>query len=136
MTHPPDFHDPWFLQGAALAGAIGKWDWALVGERFEVSQSLEAFLPVPLSTFLGTRDAFLELVHPLDRGRLAAALEAAHQGSDRTRIEFRVTDAKGNLRWFRMRAEIAATEPGERPHLAGTMEEVAPPDATEPLARP
>lgn len=109
-----------------MAGGVGLWDWDLQGEQVRLSPNLEALLALPSGAFSGTRDGFLELLHPLDRGRIAAALKAARHGTvGRTELEFRVTSAEGQLRWFVMRAEIAAAEPGGRPRLAGTMQEIS-----------
>ncbi len=126
MSGSPDPLDPRFLQAALLGGGVGLWDWDLQGEQVRLSPNLEALLALPSGAFSGTRDGFLELLHPLDRGRIAAALKAARHGaSGRTELEFRVTSAEGQLRWFVMRAEITVAEPGGRPRLAGTMQEIS-----------
>jgi diguanylate cyclase (GGDEF)-like protein/PAS domain S-box-containing protein len=54
---------------------IGNWEWRPDTDEFTVSSELCRLMGVRLSDFGGTLDAFLQLVHPDDRDRVAKALK-------------------------------------------------------------
>ncbi|MGB0713097.1 MAG: PAS domain S-box protein, partial [Gammaproteobacteria bacterium] len=58
-------------------------------------------LGVTADELVSGRQAFMDLVHPDDRGRVAGAMEqAATQGEERLEIEYRLGDARGGWRYF------------------------------------
>jgi PAS domain S-box-containing protein len=65
------------LAFALEAGRMGTWDWHMTEGTIRWSESLERIVGIPVGSFAGTYEAFVELVHPDDRQTLRQALERA-----------------------------------------------------------
>jgi signal transduction histidine kinase/CheY-like chemotaxis protein len=92
------------LRLAQQSGKIATWDW-------QIDAGVVAWSGYPLVDTLATDDgaldfaAFLEVVHPDDRDRIAEAAGAALKTGHPYEAEYRVLQADGSARWVKSRAE-------------------------------
>ncbi len=102
-TGAADFKEFQELAAAALQAArIGVWQWDLASQRLTLCAQSAALLGAD-DTLL-TREAFLGLLHPLDRKAVGLALGGQLNAHEMCDLEFRVTPtAKG----LRMRGQAA-----------------------------
>jgi PAS domain S-box-containing protein len=78
------------LAFALEAGRMGTWDWHMTEGTIRWSESLERIVRIPVGSFGGTYEAFVDLVHPDDRQTLRQALERATTTDDEYVAECRM----------------------------------------------
>src|SRR5690606_8382905 len=62
---------------ALRAARMGAWEWKLGDEQVIWSDTVEDVFGVPRGSFDGRMETYLGLIHPDDRARVSAAIEAA-----------------------------------------------------------
>src|SRR5690606_1480648 len=77
------------LRLALQAGRMGNWEWDIASGRMIWSAGLEQLHGVEPGTFPGTIEAFEKEIHPEDRARVRAEMEAALHSGDDYRAEYR-----------------------------------------------
>jgi diguanylate cyclase (GGDEF)-like protein len=111
----------------ALAGAQQfVWDWQPDEQDLFVGEELDRALALPPGWLAqGGVEAFIDLIHPSDRGAyLAAVDEAERRGRGAFELEFRLRRADNTYRWFLLRAR-AMPGPGLRAmRCIGTLADV------------
>ncbi len=106
------------LAFAAEAGRMGIWELDLksgvlrVSGRFKVNFGFDADWPL-------TWDDLEQAVHPDDRARRHAALQAAMAGEAEYDLEYRVRRRDGTIGWLQVRAQVARAADGSPLRLAG-----------------
>src|SRR5690606_38464177 len=94
------------LRLALQAGRMGNWEWDIASGRMIWSAGLEQLHGIEPGTFPGTIEAFEKEIHPEDRARVRAEMEAALHSGDDYRAEYRIVTDGGELRWLEARGEI------------------------------
>lgn len=111
------------LELVVRAAGVGVWDWnirynrswfsprfwELVGGSEHATQSLEAWL---------------ERVHPEDRGRLQAAIEAHLRQRAPFDLDYRVLHGGGDYRWFHAQAQASWDVEGKPLRMAGWLVDI------------
>jgi diguanylate cyclase (GGDEF)-like protein len=110
----------------ALAGSGDiVFDWDVVSDRVFVGQELEAVLNMPSGTLNGAAARWLERLHPFDRDRFRASLDAAlEQGRGRLVLDFRLQGQDGNYLWFGLKARPLVADDGEVVRIVGGLSEI------------
>lgn len=110
----------------ALAGAGDiVFDWDVSSDKIFVSPEVEHQLGLKRGTLEGPASAWLDLIHPFDKDRYRAALDAViEQGRGRLRQDFRLRSASGAHYWFRLRARPLIGSDGEVLRIVGTLADV------------
>lgn len=94
------------LSVALQATQIAIWDWDLKHDRWYASREYYTSLGYPPEYRLADRDVWLERVHPEDRPRVRAAIEAARIGIPHLyEYEARLRHADGSYRWMSVRGK-------------------------------
>ena len=88
------------LRLAIAAGKVGIWERDLQTGRLIWSSQLKQIVGYPLEKEDLTFERFLELVHPDDRARVAAAAERSISQRTDSRTEFRVVWPDGSVHWI------------------------------------
>ncbi len=125
MADSTERYDSRVLHAALLAGGVGIWQWEPDNGRLQISPHVESLLGLVPGRFPGTREAFVELLHPVDQRRFVLALDAAARDGGPVLIEFRVVSDDGSLRWFTTRGEAIRDTSTGAMHFAGTIQEIA-----------
>lgn len=91
----------------ALEGArMGTWDWDLTNGAMVWSEGQERLFGLPLGSFDGRFETFMDMVHPEDCDRTHQGLQTAIKTCDRYDLEFRIIRADGALRWLSSRGKV------------------------------
>jgi len=109
------------LRRTLKAAEVGSWEADLRARRLTWSPQVEAMCGMAPHSFPGTFDAFLALVHPEDRPRMARRLARPVQAGDEFRLEYRILRADGGLRWHENRGRVLLDEAGQPTRLAGVL---------------
>lgn len=109
------------LELAIDAADIGMWDWNIRTDEMVWSNHCHLIAGVAPGDFTGTRSAFLALVHPDDRERVAQHDMEAMRGEHPLLIEYRVVRPDGEARWVQNRGGIVIGPNRHGVRLIGTM---------------
>ncbi|WP_082167652.1 sensor histidine kinase [Methylobacterium aquaticum] len=108
------------LRLALAAGRLGTWEIDLATGQHRLSaRSAEIFGQAPLS-----HEAWTRAVHPEDRTRIEAALEALLAGEAEYRAEFRIRPDPSRLRWVSAQAIVQGDAGGRARRVIGIHQEV------------
>jgi PAS domain S-box-containing protein len=111
-----------FREWEALAH-VGRWLWDVGTDAVQWSDELHRMHGVDPLAFEGTLAAHLSVVHPDDRERVRALMEAAVVSGQPFEDEYRVADNE-STRWFAMRAEPAVGSSGDVVGLRGVSQDI------------
>lgn len=106
---------------AARGANDGLWDWDLVEDRMYLSPRWKAMLGYQDQDVGSTPQAWLDLIHPDDRPRVEAELEAHIQGHrEHFESEHRVLHSDGSYRWMLCRGLVVRGDDGSPHRMAGS----------------
>ncbi len=88
------------LELALTAAGAGMWTFHIPTGQVTWDALLEEAHGVPIGSFEGTFDAFVERIHPEDRAATLATIEAAVQAHSRFEVGYRTEGDDGVLRWI------------------------------------
>ncbi len=101
------------------------FDWDVVSDRVYVSPEVETLLGLSRGALSGPARDFLDAIHPFDRDRSGAALDALiEQRRGRIAQDFRLRAAQGTYHWFRLKARPVVGTDGEAIRIVGTLSDV------------
>jgi PAS domain S-box-containing protein len=91
----------WLLNEAERLTGTGSWQWNLDDGKVIWSRELFHVHGQDPELFRPSYEAWLDLVHPEDRGAVSAAVDAARTGGKSFTIEHRIVRPDGAIRWLR-----------------------------------
>ena len=95
------------LLAALEAGGMGAWTWDVANDRFTWDESVLHVLGLPAGeTSPTTLDGLLDLIHPADRDRVRASVDAVVRDGTHASGEFRITQPDGSIRWIEYTARV------------------------------
>lgn len=101
------------------------WDWDVDRDRIFTGNEVEDLLNLRHGTLEGPARDWLEVLHPQDRDRFRATLDAViDQRRGRMVQTFRLRSEDGHFRWFRLRARPIIGSDGEVIRCVGTLLDV------------
>ena len=110
---------------ARRAGRLGVWRWDAGTGKVEWSAEIETFLGLALGSFEGTFEAFLNRVHPEDRGTLQSKIAEALEHGPEYDVEFRMLRKDGSICWVRGQGEVLRDEAQHPTGLLGAVWEIS-----------
>ncbi len=110
------------LQLALAASRTGVWEWDIAADR--VYWSPECYEIIGVSSYGGSYDEFIELVHPDDREGVAARVQAALDGETDYGGEFRVVGAENQIRWLTNSSRLERDAAGNLRRMVGTVRDI------------
>ena len=110
----------------ALAGSGDSvFDWDVMADRIVVSAEIETSLGLRRGTLEGAAANWLEVMHPFDRDRFRATLDAVlEQRRGRVHIDFRLKTSDGHYYWYELKARPVVGSDGEVMRVVGTIGDV------------
>jgi len=110
----------------ALAGSGDTiFDWDVAADRVYVSPEIEVQLGLARGALEGPAAAWLDVLHPLERDRYRACLDAMlEQRRGRINQDFRLRAADGQHFWFRMKARPVVGPDGAVVRVVGSLSDV------------
>jgi diguanylate cyclase (GGDEF)-like protein/PAS domain S-box-containing protein len=101
------------------------FDWDVQADRIYVSPELEQQLHLKRGSLDGRTGAWMEVMHPLDRDRYRANLDAVlDQRRGRISLEFRMRTAEGEFLWYGLKARPVVGDDSEVVRVVGTMSDI------------
>ncbi len=101
------------------------FDWDVAADRIYVSPEVEAQLGLPRGALEGPAAGWLDVLHPHERDRYRACLDAMlEQKRGRINQDFRLRAADGQNFWFRLKARPVAGPDGEVIRIIGSLSDV------------
>jgi PAS domain S-box-containing protein len=111
------------LAEAQAIAHIGSWEWDIATDELRWSDELRRLYGMPADARL-TYEAYLELVHPDDRGRVEAEIGAAFAARRSYDFECRVIRPDGDERVFFSRGHVLMGDDGKPARLVGVAQDV------------
>ncbi|MBM3520775.1 MAG: diguanylate cyclase, partial [Alphaproteobacteria bacterium] len=111
----------------ALAGARAYvWDWQADEGELHVGEELETALGLEHGAIVDEgADAFIDRIHPADRGSYLVSVEAAEeQGNGLIDRQFRMRHGDGSYRWFHLRGRAMPGPNKRAARCIGTLTDV------------
>jgi diguanylate cyclase (GGDEF)-like protein/PAS domain S-box-containing protein len=110
----------------ALAGSGDTvFDWDVVADKVFISPEVEAHLGLRRGTLEGPASNWLEVMHPFDRDRFRATLDAVlEQRRGRVALDFRLKTEDGHYYWYALKARPVVGSDGEVVRVVGTLGDV------------
>lgn len=106
--------------GLALDAAdIGSFDLDIEAQALVWDDRLKRIFGYDFGGFDGTMDSFSARVHPEDRSRVAAAVQAATDSRGELGVEYRIRRPDGSERWVLARGRVLHDGRGSRSRLLG-----------------
>ena len=112
------------LATAQRIARIGSWDWDVVADRTEWSDELFNIYGIDRESFRGDYEAFLDFIHPDDRGRVRRAVAATYDGADEFSWHARIVRGDGVVRWCRGLGRVVRDAEGRPVRMMGTDQDV------------
>lgn len=102
------------------------WDWQVEAGHLHVGEDIEKILGLRKGSLRdNTPEAWLDIVHPADRGAyLAAVEEAERRGQGGFTQEFRLRRGDGTYRWFLLRARAIPGPDQQAARCIGTLSDI------------
>lgn len=89
------------LNLALRAANIGTWDWDIQKNKLVWDDSMYTLYGIRKDEFNGAFDAWARTIHPEDRNRAEAEIQAALEGEREYECEFRINSGNGNIRYIK-----------------------------------
>jgi diguanylate cyclase (GGDEF)-like protein/PAS domain S-box-containing protein len=101
------------------------FDWDVQADRIYVSPELEQQLHLKRGSLDGRPGPWMELMHPLDRDRYRANLDALlEQRRGRIALDFRLRSAEDEFLWFGLKARPVVGDDSEVVRVVGTLSDI------------
>jgi PAS domain S-box-containing protein len=112
------------LDLALATGHMGVFEWDLRTDQVWWSDSLEPVYGLPRGAFGRTLDAFRQLIHADDRGKLDSALAQAIATRGDFEVEFRFLRPDGSVRWMNTSGRVFSDVHGRPLRTVGTSRDI------------
>ena len=112
------------LDQAQLVAHIGSWEWDIASNRVSWSAELYRIYGVEPEQHAATFEAYLTLVHPLDRMRVQQTIERAGQDHQPFEFEERIVRADGTERTLLSRGMVDSDEAGRALRMLGACQDI------------
>lgn len=112
------------LRLALEAGRMGVWQWDVATNAVSWSERVHEIFGLKPGQFSGTRDAYLQLIHPDDRIHFQEALHTAVGQSGTCDVECRVLWPDGSIRWHEVHGRVVRDESGAPLRLIGLVSDI------------
>ncbi len=109
---------------AARAGGFGIWDWDFLNDRLEWDEQTLALYSVSAKEFQNNSNIWFDRMHPDDRDRWRAGVDAAFAGEKEFDSSFRVVWPDGSLHYIRVLALVERDAAYAPVRMIGTSWEV------------
>lgn len=109
------------LREAQQVAKLGSWDLDVKTNDLSWSDEVYRIFGLQPQSFGATYEAFLQAVHPEDRGRVVQAVNTALNEGKPYRIDHRIVLPSGEVRHVSERAEVTADASGQPVRMIGTV---------------
>ena len=122
------------LQSILSANEIATWTWDVVNDRVLADDNLARLFGVAADSE-GPIETYIKAIHPDDRHRVTAAIEAALRGpNDRYAVDYRVARDNGTVAWLAARGKVQRDQDGKPLYFPGVVIDITEQKASEQKA--
>jgi PAS domain S-box-containing protein len=122
-------------QAAMNAGRIGTWYWDILGQHVDWSDNVYEFHGVTREEFDGKVESFRRLIHPEDLATVGEAVRKALEEDAEYKIDFRVLQPSGQVRWLSTEAKVLRDSSGAPEAMLGATMDITDRKLTEQQLR-
>jgi len=112
------------LSNAHKIANLGDWEWDIVKNELRWSDEIYRIFGVEPQQFNATYDAFLDSVHPEDRGLVRMAVNNALLGKKPYSIDHRIILPDGTVRVVHEQSEVVFDKAGKAIMMTGTVQDI------------
>ena len=113
------------LRRAQQQARLTYWSFDLANHSYRWAPGSGALLGVDDSTLPVRQSEMTPLIHPEDRERLFAMLDAVEGGRDNYEAEFRLIRSDGSIAWVREQGDVER-DGDRRTNVSGTLQDITP----------
>ena len=106
------------------SGGVGAWDYNFITNKIFCSDNIFQQLNFPKLAEKSDWDNIYAAIYPEDRVYVNEALNSYVVGSEDVDVEYRITDADGNMRWMRTKGKGKFNSNGVLITMSGTIQEI------------
>jgi diguanylate cyclase (GGDEF)-like protein/PAS domain S-box-containing protein len=103
---------------------FGNWEWVVAEDKVTWSDELYRIFGLQPGEFAATFDAYIERVHPDDRGWVGELVQQTLQTQEPYLVEHRIVLDDGTARTLRCHGQAVAAEGGEVMRLVGVCQDI------------
>lgn len=112
------------LRRSQVYANIGTWDWNIATGELYWSERIAPLFGYPAGELDTSYDNFLAAVHPQDRPRVVAAVNACLESGCPYEIEHRCVWPDGTVRWLLERGDVVRAPDGAPAHMLGVVQDI------------
>ena len=112
------------LKSALNAAQLGFWDWDLNQQTLSWSPQTERILGYEPETVEHTYESWAKQLHPEDRPRVEAAIQAAVESHQDLRVEYRTILPSGDCRWIEAQGRMIPSDDQQSAHMVGLVRDI------------
>lgn len=112
------------LNQALAAAQMGAWDWDLISDRINWSDSVESIFGMTPGSFDGKYQTYLNCVHPDDFPIATQAVNRSLETGTEYEVEHRICTEDGSIRWIAARGAVICAATGEAIRMTGTVMDI------------
>lgn len=112
------------LAEAQRIARLGNWDWELASGSHRWSDQVSRILGFARAVTSPNTEVFLERIHPADRDRVVAAMNAARERGRQFSLDHRIVLADGTERFVHLQGEIVRDDAGRPERMVGTIHDI------------
>lgn len=113
------------LRLAIDAADLGTWEWNIVDDVITLDASAARLLGLAPDQRSLSGQAFLELLHPEDRGRMTETMRSSTAETPQYRLEFRRLDREGGSRWLSESGCLVRDDAGQPVRIIGVIQDIS-----------
>ncbi len=121
------------LREAQGLAHVGNWQWDIAANKLWWSDELYRIFGVARDSFPLSYAAFLDLIHPEDRGLVEQAMGAAIQEKRPYELEHRIVRPDGEVHIIHAQGRVVVDEHGRVARLVGTTQDITARKAAEQI---
>ncbi len=111
---------------ALKACNTGIWDWDVLTNQISWSENSQGLFGVTSELSSSTREAFLALIYPEDRKRVADALDCCLKQKTDLEVEFRIVWRDRSIRWLVLQGKVFDKSSARRPvRITGIVQDIS-----------
>ena len=112
------------LEAAQRIAKLGWWERDYVTQRVSLSEEVQRIFGIAPVDLPGWQDRWLDLIHPDDRPKVAAASAAALAGTARYDVEYRVMRPDGDARVVHSQGDVTRDASGRPLRQFGVLQDI------------
>ena len=109
---------------AQRAADIGSWDWDIISDDLEWSETIEPMFGFKKGEFGKTYEAFLDCIHPDDRQFVIDSVNTCLEKNKQYDIEHRIIWLDGTIHWVRETGDAILDKDGKPVRMIGIVQEI------------